>query len=214
MSRLDAVVRVLKATGKALHYDIITRQALQQGIIRFTGSQGTAGESMKAFLNKTIRENKSAAIMNMGKGVYGLKEWGRSGQSKELKQASPEAGPGPAARTASTSSSSSKTNAPGSSPVSPALTAATADELKSVSTSPASSKLLPGGPNQLLAGRDGCRSVEEAADSNTLPALVLAEPDQGSLEYSSVKSAGVKEDGKDYCAAGTRGKADIASILS
>jgi len=102
----------------------------------------------------------------------------------------------------------------GSSPVSPALTAATADELKSVSTSPASSKLLPGGPNQLLAGRDGCRSVEEAADSNTLPALVLAEPDQGSLEYFSVKSAGVKEDGKDYCAAGTRGKADIASILS
>ena len=47
MSRLDAVVRVLKATGRALHYDIITRQALQQGIIRFTGSQGTAGESMK-----------------------------------------------------------------------------------------------------------------------------------------------------------------------
>lgn len=37
----------------------------------------------QAFLNKTIRENKSAAIMNMGKGVYGLKEWGRSGQSKE-----------------------------------------------------------------------------------------------------------------------------------
>lgn len=73
MSRLDAVVRVLKATGKALHYNIITRQALQQGIIRFTGSQGTAGESMKAFLNKTIRENKSAAIVNMGKGVYGLK---------------------------------------------------------------------------------------------------------------------------------------------
>jgi len=47
MSRLDAVVRVLKATGKALHYDVITRQALHQGIIRFTGSQGTAGESMK-----------------------------------------------------------------------------------------------------------------------------------------------------------------------
>lgn len=112
MSRLEAVVRVLKATGRALHYDIITRQALQQGIIRFTGSQGTAGESMKvstvgtfllklanlqrnirlqttasclstivmhdivhtssltkcisplqAFLNKTIRENKSASIV-------------------------------------------------------------------------------------------------------------------------------------------------------
>jgi hypothetical protein len=73
MSRLDAVVRVLKATGKALHYTIITRQALQQGIIRFTGSQGTAGESMKTFLNKTIRENKSAGIVNMGKGVYALK---------------------------------------------------------------------------------------------------------------------------------------------
>ena len=73
MSRLDAVVRVLKATGKALHYNIITRQALQQGIIRFTGSQGTAGQSMQAFLNKTIRKNKTAVIVNMGKGVYGLK---------------------------------------------------------------------------------------------------------------------------------------------
>ena len=46
MSRLDTVVRVLKAAGKALHYDIITRQALKQGMIRFSGSQGTAGESM------------------------------------------------------------------------------------------------------------------------------------------------------------------------
>ena len=54
MSRLDAVVRVLKATGKALHYDIITRQALQQGIIRFTGSQGTAGESMKVSCRPSI----------------------------------------------------------------------------------------------------------------------------------------------------------------
>jgi hypothetical protein len=73
MSRLEAVVRVLKATGKPLHYQIITRQALEQGLIRFTGSQGTAGESIRAFLNKTIRENKTAGIVNMGKGVYGLK---------------------------------------------------------------------------------------------------------------------------------------------
>lgn len=51
MSRLDAVVRVLKSTGKALHYDVITKQALHQGIIRFTGSQGTAGESMKVFFS-------------------------------------------------------------------------------------------------------------------------------------------------------------------
>jgi hypothetical protein len=29
MSRLDAVVRVLKSTGRPLHYDVITRQALQ-----------------------------------------------------------------------------------------------------------------------------------------------------------------------------------------
>jgi len=42
--------------------------------------------------------------MNMGKGVYGLKEWGRSGQSKE-QQASPDALPG--------GSSSSKASAAG-----------------------------------------------------------------------------------------------------
>jgi len=47
MSRLDAVVCVLKATGKALHYDVITRQAIHQGILHFTGTQGTVGESMK-----------------------------------------------------------------------------------------------------------------------------------------------------------------------
>eukprot|EP00286_Rhodomonas_abbreviata_P022468 CAMPEP_0181300938 /NCGR_PEP_ID=MMETSP1101-20121128/7158_1 /TAXON_ID=46948 /ORGANISM="Rhodomonas abbreviata, Strain Caron Lab Isolate" /LENGTH=538 /DNA_ID=CAMNT_0023406211 /DNA_START=269 /DNA_END=1882 /DNA_ORIENTATION=+ len=74
-SRLAAVVRVLSATGRAMHYDLLTRQALRLGLIRFTGSQGTAGESMKAFLNKTIRENKTAAVVNLGKGVYGLKEW-------------------------------------------------------------------------------------------------------------------------------------------
>ena len=62
ISRLDAVVLVLRETGKAMHYDVITKLALQQGTIRFTGSQGTAGESMKAFLNKTIRENKSAGM--------------------------------------------------------------------------------------------------------------------------------------------------------
>ena len=56
------MVLVLRETGKAMHYDVITKLALQQGTIRFTGSQGTAGESMKAFLNKTIRENKSAGM--------------------------------------------------------------------------------------------------------------------------------------------------------
>jgi len=80
MSRLSAVIRVLALTGKPLHYDLLTRQALVLGLIKFTGSQGTAGESMKAFLNKTIRENKTAAIVNLGKGVYGLKEWITNGQ--------------------------------------------------------------------------------------------------------------------------------------
>jgi len=80
MSRLSAVMQVLALTGKPLHYDLLTRQALALGLIKFTGSQGTAGESMKAFLNKTIRENKTAAIVNLGKGVYGLKEWITNGE--------------------------------------------------------------------------------------------------------------------------------------
>jgi len=100
----------------------------------------------------------------------------------------------------------------GSSPVSPALTAATADELKSVSTSPASSKLLHGVAGQMLAGRDGYSGVEEGdGNSNTLPALILAEPEQASPD-DPFKSAGVKEGGQEDRAAS--GKADIASILS
>jgi hypothetical protein len=55
MSRLEAVIRVLRSTKKVMHYDALTKQALRMGLIRFSGSQGTAGESMKAFLNKIIR---------------------------------------------------------------------------------------------------------------------------------------------------------------
>lgn len=73
MSRLDAVVCVLKATGKAQHYNITTCKALQQGLIRSTGKMSTVGDSMKSCLNKTIRQNKTAGIVNLGRGVYGLK---------------------------------------------------------------------------------------------------------------------------------------------
>ena len=58
-----------------MHYDMLARQSLRLGLIRFTGSQGTAGQLMKAFLNKMIRENNTATVVNLGKGVYGLKEW-------------------------------------------------------------------------------------------------------------------------------------------
>lgn len=75
MSRLEAVIRVLRSLKKVMHYEALTKQALRMGLIRFSGSQGTAGESMKAFLNKIIRENRSNSIVNLGKGVYGLKEW-------------------------------------------------------------------------------------------------------------------------------------------
>lgn len=75
MSRLEAVIRVLRSLKKVMHYEALTKQALRMGLIRFSGSQGTAGESMKAFLNKIIRENRSNSIVNLGKGIYGLKEW-------------------------------------------------------------------------------------------------------------------------------------------
>ena len=65
---------------------------------------------LQAFLNKTIRENKSAAIVNMGKGVYGLREWGRTGHSKQP-SLSQDASTGAPAR--STSSASSKATAAG-----------------------------------------------------------------------------------------------------
>lgn len=55
MSRLEAVIRVLRSAKKVMHYEALTKQALRMGLIRFSGSQGTAGESMKAFLNKIIR---------------------------------------------------------------------------------------------------------------------------------------------------------------
>jgi hypothetical protein len=54
VSRLDAVVRVLKATGKALHYRDLTRQGMRQGILRFKGSHGTAGESIKVSAQPAI----------------------------------------------------------------------------------------------------------------------------------------------------------------
>ena len=104
-------MQVLRFHGKPMYYDVLTRLALKLGLIRFTGSQGTAGnlpllillsasrpaihaglthrcvcgravddltgfdwmpmlagESMKAFLNKTIRERKCPLLVNVGKG--------------------------------------------------------------------------------------------------------------------------------------------------
>jgi hypothetical protein len=59
---------------------------------------------LQAFLNKTIRENKSAAIVNMGKGVYGLKEWGRTGHSKPPSMSQDACTGAPVRSTPSTSS--------------------------------------------------------------------------------------------------------------
>mmetsp|Transcript_2442 Transcript_2442/g.5601 ORF Transcript_2442/g.5601 Transcript_2442/m.5601 type:complete len:536 (-) Transcript_2442:70-1677(-) len=99
MSRLEAVIEVLGLARAPMHYDAITQQALKVGLIRFTGSQGTAGESMKAFLNKTIRENKCPSVVNLGKGVYGLRDWGLHDNSRASL-------PSPLASTKPTSSSS------------------------------------------------------------------------------------------------------------
>ncbi len=74
MSRLDAVVRVLKATGRALHYDTITRQALQQGIIRFTGSQGTAGESMKVSALPAVYVFSALALASLETDTKGTRD--------------------------------------------------------------------------------------------------------------------------------------------
>ena len=74
-SRMNAVVHVLQVAGKALHYKMIARRGMQRGWIRFTGSRSTSSESLKAFLNKSIRQNKDCKIVNLGQGVYGLREW-------------------------------------------------------------------------------------------------------------------------------------------
>ena len=73
-----------------------------------------------------------------------------------------------------------------------------------MSTSPASSKLLYGVANKLLAG-------SEEFSSCKLPALVLVEPEEVFLECRG-KVAAAKAVAQEYVA--TRGKADIASILS
>ena len=44
---------------------------------------------LQALLNETIRKNKSAAIVKMGKGVYGLKEWGPGHSNQHRSPSSP-----------------------------------------------------------------------------------------------------------------------------
>ena len=59
MSRLDAVVRVLKSTGRPLHYDVITRQALQ--LVRkkkkFAQSARASFEELLRFLFALFSKN-------------------------------------------------------------------------------------------------------------------------------------------------------------
>jgi len=73
-----------------------------------------------------------------------------------------------------------------------------------VSTSPASSKLLYGVANKLLSG-------SEEFSSCKLPALVLVEPEEASLECRPKVDA-AKAEAQEYVE--TCGKGDIASILS
>jgi hypothetical protein len=112
MSRLEAVIEVLGQARTPMHYDTITQQALRVGLIRFTGSQGTAGESMKAFLNKTIRENKCPSVVNLGKGVYGLRDWGMHADARGATGPSPVAGVRPFSSSANSASSAAASATP------------------------------------------------------------------------------------------------------
>lgn len=68
----------MRKTGSVLiQQDLFNKKSASSDICSST-PQGTAGESMKAFLNKTIRENKSAAIVNLGKGKESERDRKRS----------------------------------------------------------------------------------------------------------------------------------------
>jgi len=137
--------------------------------------------SAQAFLNKTIRENKSAAIMNMGKGVYGLKEWGRSGVAKE-----------PPTPTASPALSSVL------SPYSPAISATTSPHMQSLPISPAARKLQERG-----AASDSCKlpalvlgDAEDVSPDSTLTLTKkVAVGCEGEWEWKAGRSK-VDEGGK------------------
>ena len=75
MDILSAVVEILLAEGKPLHYKEITRLAIERG---YWSKKGKAPESI---LNSEIalelrRHGKRSRFQRVGPGIYGLREWG------------------------------------------------------------------------------------------------------------------------------------------
>mgnify|MGYP000871656381 CR=1 FL=1 len=64
-ARLTAVTDILRRSGVPMNPHALAEQALAEGSITFSG-MGTAGDSMKAFLNKVIRDGRCRSLVNLG----------------------------------------------------------------------------------------------------------------------------------------------------
>jgi restriction system protein len=74
MTFLEAAWKVLTEAREPLHYDDITKRAIEQGLVETEGK--TPARTMNAQLSTDIRSGDSRFV-RLGRGVYGLSAWER-----------------------------------------------------------------------------------------------------------------------------------------
>jgi hypothetical protein len=85
MTVLDAVEKVLRNMGTAMHYKDIARQLLQDQ--RWKPAAGGAGATVNAQIVLDIKKSgKRSRFQRTGPGVFGLRDWGIDEYSSELSE--------------------------------------------------------------------------------------------------------------------------------
>ncbi len=95
MTFLEAAYEILKQVGQPLHYREITERALALGFITTTGK--TPEATMNAQLSTSIKRAQEGGspspFVRMGRGMFGLAEWAKTGSVKSKEPGAPVINP-------------------------------------------------------------------------------------------------------------------------
>ena len=85
MTFVNAAYELLKESGKPRHYRWLTEEGIQRGLISTEGKtpEATMNASIFSEINSEIPGKRISRFTKTGRGMFGLAEWSKEGESKE-----------------------------------------------------------------------------------------------------------------------------------
>ncbi len=92
MTFLDAAHQILKLAEQPLHYREIAKQALEQGLIESRGKtpEATMNAQLATNIKRAEEGGSPSRFVRIGRGVFGLREWGRTGPTAPTIEEQPQ----------------------------------------------------------------------------------------------------------------------------